>query len=199
MNFTDLRFYLIELIVLCVRDPRKAAEQIMGWHLSRDVLWTGLVLAAAVNTLIFSISVVLQPLAAMPILFNSPLAIFLLLTGVLTITVHGFYWIGRAIGGTGALGDVLSLILFLQVLRILAQIVIFVVMFVAPSLSLLLSLVTGVLGVWILVNFIAAAHRFSSLGRAVGTLLISMAVIVLGLSFLLSIIGIFAQGVAPNV
>lgn len=199
MNLSDFRLYLTELIVLSLRDPRKAAEQIMGWHLDRDILWTGLALAAAVNTLIFSISVVLQPSAAMPILFNSPLAIFLLLTGVLTITVHGLYWTGRTIGGTGSLGDVLSLILFLQVLRIIAQIVIFVVMFAAPSLSLLLSLVTGILGVWILVNFIAAAHRFDNLARAVGTLLISMAVIVLGLSFLLSIVGIAAQGVAPNV
>jgi hypothetical protein len=192
MNLSDLRFYLAELIVLSVRDPRKAAEQIMGWHLSRDILWTGLALAAAVNTLVFSLSVMLQPSAAMPMFFASPLAIFLLLAGVLVITVHGLYWTGRAIGGTGGLSDVLSVILFLQFLRILAQIIIFVVMFVAPSLSFLLSVMTGILGIWILANFIAAAHRFDSLARAVGTLLISMAVIVLGLSFLLSIIGIFA-------
>jgi hypothetical protein len=72
-------------------------------------------------------------------------------------------------------------------------------MFVAPGLSLMLSLATGIIGVWILVNFIAAAHRFSSMGRAIGTLLIAMAAIVLGLSFLLSIVGIAAQGVVPNV
>ncbi|SFS49977.1 Yip1 domain-containing protein [Sulfitobacter marinus] len=192
MNLSDLRLYLIELVVLSLRDPRKAAEQIIGWQLDRDVLWTGLALAAAANTIVFSVSVLLQPSAAMPLIFTSPLAIFLLLAGVLAITVHGLYWTGRAIGGTGSLGDVLSVILFLQVLRVMAQIVIFLVMFVAPTLSFILSLITGILGVWILVNFIAAAHRFDSLGRAVATLLISMAVIVLGLSFLLSIIGIFA-------
>ena len=199
MNNTDLRQLLTDLVVLSLRDPRKAAEQIIGWHLSREALWTALALAAAVNTLIFSVSVVLQPSAAMPAFFTSPLAMFVLLAGVLVVTTHGLYWTGRSLGGTGDFGDMLSLVVFLQVLRIMAQIVIFVVMFVAPGLSLILSLATGIIGVWILVNFIAAAHRFSSMGRAIGTLLIAMAAIVLGLSFLLSIVGIAAQGVAPNV
>ena len=199
MNNTDLRQLLTDLVVLSLRDPRKAAEQIIGWQLSREALWTALALAAAVNTLIFSVSVVLQPSAAMPAFFTSPLAMFVLLAGVLVVTTHGLYWTGRALGGTGDFGDMLSLVVFLQVLRIMAQIVIFVVMFVAPGLSLMLSLATGIIGVWILVNFIAAAHRFSSMGRAIGTLLIAMAAIVLGLSFLLSIVGIAAQGVVPNV
>ncbi|MCX8226413.1 MAG: Yip1 family protein [Sulfitobacter sp.] len=199
MNNTDLRQLLTDLVVLSLRDPRKAAEQIIGWHLSREALWTALALAAAVNTLIFSVSVVLQPSAAMPAFFTSPLAMFVLLAGVLVVTTHGLYWTGRSLGGTGDFGDMLSLVVFLQVLRIMAQIVIFVVMFVAPGLSLMLSLATGIIGVWILVNFIAAAHRFSSMGRAIGTLLIAMAAIVLGLSFLLSIVGIAAQGVVPNV
>lgn len=199
MNNTDLRQLLTDLVVLSLRDPRKAAEQIIGWQLNRETLWTALALAAAVNTLIFSVSVVLQPSAAMPAFFTSPLAMFVLLAGVLVVMTHGLFWTGRAIGGTGDLGDVLSLVVFLQVLRIMAQIVIFVVMFVAPGLSLMLSLATGIIGLWILVNFIAAAHRFSSMGRAIGTLLIAMAAIVLGLSFLLSIVGIVAQGVVPNV
>jgi hypothetical protein len=199
MNNTDLRQLLTDLVVLSLRDPRKAAEQIIGWQLSREALWTALALAAAVNTLIFSVSVVLQPSAAMPAFFTSPLAMFVLLAGVLVVTTHGLYWTGRSLGGTGDFGDMLSLVVFLQVLRIMAQIVIFVVMFVAPGLSLMLSLATGIIGVWILVNFIAAAHRFSSMGRAIGTLLIAMAAIVLGLSFLLSIVGIAAQGVVPNV
>ncbi len=199
MNGTDLRILLTNMVVLALREPRKAADQIIGWRLDRDTLWTALALAASVNTLIFSLSVVLQPSEAMPAFFTSPLAMFVLLSGVLVVTTHGLYWTGRAIGGQGELGDMLSLIVFLQILRILAQIVIFVLMFVSPGISLLLSLATGIFGMWLLVNFIAAAHRFETLGRAIGTLLIAMAMIVLGLSFLLSIVGIAAQGVVPNV
>lgn len=199
MNATDIRMLLTQLVVLTLRDPRAAAEQIIGWRLDRDTLWTALALAAAINTLLFSLSVVLQPSQAMPAFFTSPLVMFVLLSGVLVITTHGLFWTGRAIGGQGDLGDMLALIVFLQVLRILAQLVIFVVMFVSPGMSLLLSLATAILGLWILVNFIAAAHRFTTLGRAIGTLFIAMAMIVLGLSMLLSIVGIAAQGVVPNV
>jgi hypothetical protein len=199
MNGTDLRILLTNMVVLALREPRKAAEQIIGWRLDRDTLWTALALAASVNTLIFSLSVMLQPSEVMPAFFTSPLAMFVLLSGVLVVTTHGLYWTGRAIGGQGELGDMLSLIVFLQILRILAQIVIFVLMFVSPGISLLLSLATGIFGMWLLVNFIAAAHRFETLGRAIGTLLIAMAMIVLGLSFLLSIVGIAAQGVVPSV
>jgi hypothetical protein len=199
MNGTDIRILLTNMVLLSLREPRTAAEQIIGWRLDRDTLWTALALAACVNTLIFSLSVVLQPSEAMPAFFTSPLAMFVLLSGVLVVTTHGLYWTGRAIGGQGELGDMLSLIVFLQILRILAQIVIFVLMFVSPGISLLLSLATGIFGMWLLVNFIAAAHRFETLGRAIGTLLIAMAMIVLGLSFLLSIVGIAAQGVMPSV
>jgi len=47
MNAPDTRSVLTELVVLSLRDPRAAANQIMGWQLGRDVLWTALALAAA--------------------------------------------------------------------------------------------------------------------------------------------------------
>tara|TARA_R110000850_G_scaffold103343_2_gene213310 strand:- start:650 stop:1240 length:591 start_codon:yes stop_codon:yes gene_type:complete len=195
MTGTDFRIMLTDLVILSLRNPRQAAEQIIGWRLDRETLWTALALAAAVNTMIFSFSIMLQPTPGMPAFFTSPLAMFVLLAGVLVITTHGLYWTGRAIGGQGDLGDMLALVVFLQVLRILAQLVIFVLMFVAPGISVIFSLATGIVGLWILVNFIAAAFRFPTLGRAFGTLLIAMLMIVLGLSFLLSIVGIAAQGV----
>lgn len=195
MTGTDFRIMLTDLVILSLRNPRQAAEQIIGWRLDRETLWTALALAAAVNTMIFSFSIMLQPTPGMPAFFTSPLAMFVLLAGVLVITIHGLYWTGRAIGGQGDLGDMLALVVFLQVLRILAQLVIFVLMFLAPGISVIFSLATGIVGLWILVNFIAAAFRFPTLGRAFGTLLIAMLMIVLGLSFLLSIVGIAAQGV----
>ena len=83
MTGTDLRMMLTNLVILTLRNPRQAAEQIIGWHLGRDVLWTALALAAAVNTIIFSLSIVLQPTPEMPAFFTSPLSMFVLLAGVL--------------------------------------------------------------------------------------------------------------------
>ncbi len=199
MNGIDFRLVLTNLVILSLKEPRKAAEQIIGWRFDRTTLWTALALAAAVNTLIFSLSIMMQPTPGMPAFFTSPLSMFVLLSGVLVVTTHGLYWTGRAIGGEGELGDVLALVVFLQVLRVLAQIIIVALMFVSPTASVIVSLASGILGLWILVNFIAVAFHFPTLGRAFGVLLIAMAMIVLGLSLLLSIVGIAAQGVLPNV
>lgn len=187
------------LVITSLRAPREAAEEIIGWRLDRGTLWTALALAAVINTLIFSLSVMAQPTPELPAFFANPLSMFVLLAGVLVVTAHGLFWTGRAIGGEGDLGDVLALIVFLQALRILAQLVIFVLAFISPTISVLASLAAGIIGLWILVNFIAAAFRFPGLGKAFGTLFIAMAMIVLGLSLLLSIVGIAAQGVVPNV
>lgn len=199
MTGTDLRTMLTRLVITSLRAPREAAEEIIGWRLDRGTLWTALALAAAVNTLIFSASVMVQPTPAMPAFFANPLSMFLLLSGVLVVTTYGLFWTGRAIGGEGDLGDMLALVVFLQMLRILAQVLIFVLAFISPTISVLVSLASGIIGFWILVNFIAAAFRFSGLGKAFGTLFIAMAMIILGLSLLLSIVGIAAQGVVPNV
>ena len=199
MNAPDIRSVLSEVVILSLRNPRAAAQQIIGWRLDRNVLWTALALAAAVNTLIFSVSLVLQPTPGMPAFFTSPLAMFVLLTGVLVITTHGLFWTGRALGGDGNLGDILALVVFLQVLRIIAQVAIFLLMYISPGVSVLASLGTGIIGLWILVNFIAAAFDFTGLGKAIGVLLIAMAAVVLGMSLLLSIVGIAAQGVLLDV
>lgn len=199
MNGSSLGMIFTELAILTLRNPREAARQIIGWQLSRDTLWTALALAAAVNTLIFSASILIVPSPGMPAFFNNPLVMFVILAGVMVIMTHGLYWTGRAIGGQGDLGDVLALVVFLQILRIVAQVAIFLLMFVSPTLSVFASLATGLFGLWILLNFIAVAFNFPGLGRAIGVLLISAAAIVLGLSLLLSVVGIAAQGVVPNV
>lgn len=199
MSGAEFRAVLAELVLLSLRSPRQAAEQIISWQFNRETLWTALALAAAVNTLLFSFSLILQPTPGIPAFFTSPLAMFILLAGVLVVTTHGLYWTGRAIGGKGELGDVLALVVFVQMLRIMAQVLIFVLMFVSPSLSVLASLATGLICLWILINFIAAAFNFPTIGRAIGVLLIATAAVVLGLSLLLSIVGIAAQGVLFNV
>ena len=98
-----------------------------------------------------------------------------------------------------SLGDILALVVFLQVLRIIAQVAIFLLMYISPGVSVLASLGTGIIGLWILVNFIAAAFDFTGLGKAIGVLLIAIAAVVLGMSLLLSIVGIAAQGVLLDV
>ena len=194
-NFEALRALAIET----VQSPRTAARKIMGLHLSREVLWTGLVLAGAVNTIIYSTSLLMTDISMLPALFRNPLMFFVLITGLLALTVHAFYWTGRALGGRGDLGELLALLVWLQGLRAVAQAVMVVLLPISPVLGQLFSLVVGILGLWITVNFVAEALRLPSLFHALGVLLVAAVGMVLGLVILAGLIGISAMGVPANV
>jgi len=183
-----------------LRSPRNAAEQIIGWQLSRDVLWTALALVAVLNTFVIVLLIqVAQPDMPMPSYFSAPLALYVLLAGILVVYVHAIYWAGLAIGGQGALGDVLALVVWLQVLRAIAQVGVLVLTVLVPQLALILSLVIAVWGLWVLLSFITTALNLPTLGHAIAVLIIGAVGLVVGLGFLLSLIGLAAQGVLNNV
>lgn len=190
---------LKELALETVQSPRTAAQKIMSLNLSRDVLWTGLILAGAVNSIIYSFSLLSADTSMLPALFRNPLMFFMLITGMLALTVHAFYWTGRAIGGQGDLGELLALLVWLQGLRAVAQAVMFVLLLVSPAIGQLFSLVVGILGLWITVNFVTEALRLPGLMHGAGVLLLAGIGMVFGLAILVGIIGMAALGVPANV
>ncbi|MDG1352027.1 MAG: YIP1 family protein [Sulfitobacter sp.] len=190
---------LKDLAVETLQSPRTAAQKIMALNLSRDVLWTGLVLAGATNSIIYSFSLLMSDTTMLPPLFRNPLMFFMLITGVLAVTVHAFYWTGRALGGRGDLGDLLALLVWLQGLRAVAQAVMFVLLLVSPVIGQLFSLVVGILGLWITVNFVTEALRLPGLMHAFGVLVLAAIGIVFGFAILVGLIGVAALGVPVNV
>ena len=146
-----------------VQSPRTAAQKIMGLQLSRDVLWSGLVLVAAINSIIYSLTLFTVDTSGLPSLLSNPIMFFMLVTGLQVLTVHGFYWGGRALGGEGDLGEMLSLLVWVQALQAAANAALLVLIFVSPALEQLLSLGVGLLGLWITLNFITEALRLPSL------------------------------------
>lgn len=183
-----------------LRNPRAAAEQIIGWQLSRDILWTALALVAVLNTFVIVLLIQLaKPDMPLPGYFNTPLALYVLLAGILVIYVHAIYWAGLAIGGQGALGDVLALVVWLQVLRALAQVGVLLLTVLVPPLAVVLSLTVAVWGLWILLNFITAALNLPTIAHAMAVLVIGAVGLVLGIGILLSVMAVVAQGVLNNV
>lgn len=190
---------LKELALETVQSPRTAAQKIMSLNLSRNVLWTGLILAGAVNSIIYSFSLLTADTSMLPALFRNPLMFFMLITGVLALTVHAFYWTGRALGGQGDLGELLALLVWLQGLRAVAQAVMFVLLLVSPAIGQLFSLVVGILGLWITVNFVTEALRLPGLMHGFGVLVVAAIGMVFGLAILVGLIGMAALGVPVNV
>ena len=191
---------VLPLIKTTLRDPQEAARLIGKLSLDRDALWTALALVAAINTLVISVLMFITGQDSMlPGYFGMPLVLFVLIAGVLVVYVQAIFWTGKALGGQGDLGHLLALVVWLQALRAGAQLIVFVIAGLFPALSLLLSLVIGVWGLWILLHFITAALSLPTLLHALGTLILGAVGLVLGLGILLSLVGAFAQGVLPNV
>ena len=172
----------------------------MEMQASREVLWTALFLVAVLNTLIYTLTNVVVPSQSpMPVAFESPLVFLIIVAGGLVLTVHALYWTGRALGGTGELGDVLILMIWLQALRVGLQALTLVLLLIAPVLAALLVVAAAFIGIWILVHFINAAHHLGSFPRAAGVLIAAILALALGLSFILSLIGATFLGSAAYV
>ncbi|MFT6674224.1 MAG: hypothetical protein ACJAVM_000395 [Sulfitobacter sp.] len=187
---------LFQLVQTTLRQPRAAAQIVMTWDFSRDVLWTAMTLVAALNAFVLSLVVALMPQSMMmPGYASSPLVLFVLVAGMMVVFVHALYWAGSALGGQGSLDNMLALTVWLQTLRAGAQIAIILLSFLVPVLATLASVILTLWSVWILLNFILTALNLPSIGHALIVLVLSGVGLVLGMGILLALIGLAAQGV----
>lgn len=193
---------LKELVVQTVKDPRGAAEWVLAQQVERSVLWMALVLATALNALLFGVSNFLFPTnMEMPLagLFSNPLLYATVQGGGLVITIFVLTWVGGMMGGRGSLDDVLIVLTWLQFMRVLAQALVIGVGVILPALGGVLSLAILVLSIWILLHFINAAHGFGSLGKAFLVLFLAALGVSFGISIILTLIGVSAGGIPADV
>ncbi len=186
---------LKDLALLTVQDPAEAARQLMAIQLDRGTLWTAVFLVAVLNTLLAGLNNVLMPnTTPIPGLFDVPAVYFFFVGGGLVLTILTLFWVGRAFGGEGSMEDIMVVVVWLQFMRVLVQATALVLLLTIPMLSILLILVAALVGIWILVHFVDQAHRFGSLGKAAGVLIAAFVGMVVGVSILLSMIGVSAVG-----
>jgi hypothetical protein len=196
------------LTILSLQNPALAARFVLASGLRRDILWSLLLLVSIANATLVWVSNALtgptpEQLAQMPIqipaIIFSPLFAFVFLAVALVITVHVLHWLGAAIGGTGSLENMLAVLVWLQGLRVMAQVVLLVLMLAVPSLAGLFGLAVAILSLWLLVHFVNEAAGLDSIFKTVGVLLSAMVGVILGLSFILTITGLATMGIDANV
>ncbi len=187
MNFAAFR----ELTIASVTQPANAARFLLAQSLPQNVLWVALVLVAVLNAIVFTVSQLLvqAPDSALPGLFASPIVYLGFVFGALVIMIYAIFWTGRGLGGQAALEDVMVVMIWLQVLRVIVQLAALVLVLTVPVLSALLVFAAAVIGTYILLHFVNEAHRLGSLWRAAGVLIASVVAMTLGLSLLLSLTG----------
>jgi hypothetical protein len=168
----------------------------MSMGLGRDVLWTALALVAVINTFLILL-IVATSSATMPLpgYFDKPLTLFVLIAGLMVVYIHAMYWVGLAVGGKGALMDVLAVVVWFQVLRAIAQAAVVLLSLAIPPLGAILSLVVAGWGIWIFLSFLAEALNLRSLWHGVAVVCVAFIGIVMGMAVLIAMIGGAAQGV----
>jgi hypothetical protein len=182
-----------ELVRQTLFSPREAADRIMALWLPRQWLWMALALMSVLNGIVYSLSLYLGPppdpeaLRMIPPAFQSPVLFTLFLLGALVVTVMTLSWIGRSLGGSGGIQQVLALITWLQVLRLGVQLTLLVLMVVVPFAGLALVLVASVWGLVILVAFVDRAHGFDNIFKAIAVIILAVLAVIVGLSIILSV------------
>lgn len=189
---------LKDLVVASVQDPATVARQLIALNIDRGTLWLALFLMAVLNTLLQGVTNQLVPGSPLPEPFAIPAVYFFFVAGGLVLIVLTIFWAGRAFGGQGRMEDVMVVVAWLQFLRVLVQAAALVLLLTIPVLSMILVLAAAFVGIWILVHFVDQAHQFNSVGKAAGVLIAAFVGMVVGVSILLSLIGVSALG-AGNV
>ncbi|NSY38838.1 YIP1 family protein [Leisingera sp. ANG59] len=191
---------LASFALLTLKSPRDAAQQILARDWPREALWTAFLLSVVLNTFVYTLQKILFPLPPEVLLprftpgvyFAMVLALQLCFIAMLSST-------GRWLGGQGNLPALLALVTWLQLLQAGLNGAIVVVFLVMPSLAALLNIAANIVVFFILLHFVNAAHRFGSVWRSLGVVLMASMILVFALLFIVGLIGPANLGLPENV
>lgn len=187
---------LKSLAVTSVTAPRIAAARLLDLRLPSEVIWTLLALAVVVNTILYSLSITLfEATSGVVTGMNLPVLYLALLAAAVVIGAMVLRWLGQALGGQATLNQILLVLVWLQALRAVAQLGLLVLMALVPALANLVAIGLGLLGLWLLANFLDVAQGWNSLGKSVLVIVLAGIGFVLGLSLFMLLIGATAMGV----
>jgi len=178
------------LALLSITEPRAVAERLMALRLGHEAILLAFGVVVVLNAVFFAATLMIAPMDGplQPALSN-PVIFMLLLGGSLGVAAIALTWTGRAMGGEARLEDMGLLLIWLQGLRVVLQAASMILITVSSLLAAVVAMAGSVIGVWILVNFVSAAHGFDSLAKATLVLVLGLIGMALGLTVFLSLIG----------
>ncbi len=189
------------LVATTITNPAEAARWLLGLNLTRETLWLAMALAVVLNAFLHVLSSFLFPLTDpdLQAIAGSLVFYVVVVVGSLLLSIGAFYLVGQKMGGVGSFNDLMTLMVWLQYLRVLVQAAALILTIVAPNLLPFLAIPMFLLGLFITVHFIDQAHRFGSPLKAFGVLVLSAIALAVAFTVLLSLIGGPMMGVPANV
>lgn len=186
---------LFGMALQTVPEPREVARDLFALAYPRAVLWQVLALILVVSGFMGVISSILYPVdpEIMGPLFASPLLLALAEGSISVLTVFAIYWVGRMAGGTGQFKDAIITVIWLQFVLLVVEIGVLFFGVFAPTMAILLWMMGGAMGFWILTHFIAEMHEFQSPGMVFLGIVLTIFAAVVVMSVALAVIGIGAN------
>jgi hypothetical protein len=184
---------LLRLARDTITDPREGATTVLSFAPPRQALWLMfaivVVLSLFMGELVFLISPVPDGALSGPYQ-SSPILLGLLQAAFLFVMVHAITFIGRWFGGTGRFEEALLLMVWLQFIFLCVQVIQLIALVIIPPMAAVITLLALGLFLWLLVNFIAVLHGFTSLGMVLVMTILSALAILFAMSLVLSILGL---------
>jgi hypothetical protein len=174
-----------------IRNPREGATELLSLGVPREALWPALALVVVLSILFAQVTSLLMTgqsgTAGMPI---GPAATGFIQLLLLVVMVFAIFWIGRAMGGSGSFEEAVLLVAWLQFIMVCLQVVQAAALLILPPVAGLIGIAGLVLFLWLLTNFIAVLHGFSSLVQVFVMIIVAAIGIAFGLSIILTLIGV---------
>ncbi|MCT8160518.1 Yip1 family protein [Pseudoruegeria sp. SHC-113] len=182
----------LDLALLTLRDPREGLRAVQGLGIPQGFLWQLLLLVIALSVVLAYGNLALSPVdlasaevAAIP----SPFLLAIILGSSMLGTVFAAYFVGRACGGTGRFDQVLLAMIWMQAVMLVIQVAQTLVGLILPPLGDMIALFAIAAMFWLLTNFVAEVHGFTSLGRVFLMILATILGVAIGMAVLLVLIG----------
>jgi hypothetical protein len=182
---------LFALAQFTLRRPRDSARELLAMGLPEAGRWIGflvVVLGSAIGT---HLTIALMPAeqrAVLQAMFTSPVQTALMQAAVWLAITALITWGGKMRGGRGTFRDALLLIAWLQFILLCVQALQLLLGLALPPAAELVGLIGLLLLVWLLTNFTAVLHGFTSLWTVFLGLVIGAVVLMFALAFVLALV-----------
>lgn len=190
------RDWLRRMVQESLFSPRSAGIELLSQPLPREALWTWLALLSVLNGILYSLTLPgdAELGLMLPAFVHSPITLSVFVAAVMLLMTWFFTMAGRMLGGRGDFGAMLQVTCWLQSLRLAFQVILTLVATVAPGLAGLLAFVGGIWGLYVLANFLTAAHRFENAMKAIAVMILGVLGVAFAMTFLLTLFGVSPGG-----
>ena len=178
-----------------VREPRAAARWVLQLGLPVPARWTALALMAVLSTLLVMLDLQIIGAPGDPMLqaaLANPMSLAAVQMLILALSAWLMARIGQIFGGTGQFSDAVMLVVWMQAVLLVLQVAQILAALVSLPLSEVVAFAGFAISMWLMTNFVAELHGFTSLTRVFLGILGSGLVLVVALAVLLTVVmGVF--------